>query len=206
VIDGAAVRVSLVCFDGKDGGAVRIDGEAVAKIYSDLSASSSGFDLTHAVTLAENAVAYIGDQKTGPFDIGGSKAREWLLLPLNPNGRSNAEVLSPWANGMDLTRRQSGKWIIDFGVTRSETEAALYEAPFSHVASMVRARRRGLREQRADEKWWIHQRPRPEMRTAIASLKRYIATPRVAKHRVLCGLTLEFCPTVDSWLSLAMMM
>ena len=31
---------------------------------------------------------------------------------------------------MDLTRRPKGKWIIDFGWTMSEADAALYEEPF----------------------------------------------------------------------------
>jgi len=26
------------------------------------------------------------------------------LLPANPNGRSNADVLKPWVNGMNVTR------------------------------------------------------------------------------------------------------
>jgi len=29
---------------------------------------------------------------------------EWLTLPINPNGRSNADVLKPWVNGLDVTR------------------------------------------------------------------------------------------------------
>ena len=63
-------------------------------------------------------VAFIGDQKSGPFDIPGDLAREWLRLPANPNGRTNADVLKPWVNGMDLTRRPAGKWIVDFGLQR----------------------------------------------------------------------------------------
>ena len=52
-------------------------------------------------------------------------------LPANPNGRTNADVLKPWVNGMDLTRRPAGKWIIDFGWhDDSEGQAALYEEPF----------------------------------------------------------------------------
>ena len=43
--------------------------------------------------------------------------------------RTNADVLKPWVNGMDLTRRPSGKWITDFGRLMSEAEAALYGVP-----------------------------------------------------------------------------
>ena len=39
------------------------------------------------------AVAFMGDTKGGPFDVAGDQAREWLRLPANPNGRTNADVL-----------------------------------------------------------------------------------------------------------------
>ena len=75
-------------------------------------------------------MAFMGDTKGGPFDVAGDQAREWLRLPANPNGRTNADVLKPWVNGMDLTRRPAGKWIVDFGWTMSAGDAALYEEPF----------------------------------------------------------------------------
>ena len=78
---------------------------------------------------ANIGVAFMGDTKSGPFDVPGDLAREWLRLPANPNGRPNADVLKPWVNGMDVTRRSADKWIIDFGWEMSEAEAALYEAP-----------------------------------------------------------------------------
>ena len=71
----------------------------------------------------------------------GTLARRWLLEPVNPNGRPNSDVLTPWVNGMDLTRRPSGKWIIDFGWMMSESEAALYEEPFAYVLQHVRHER-----------------------------------------------------------------
>ena len=79
-----------------------------------------GVDLTRVSRLPENAgVAFMGDTKGGAFDVTGDQAREWLRLPANPNGRTNADVLKPWVNGMNLTRRPAGKWIVDFGWTMS---------------------------------------------------------------------------------------
>lgn len=191
VIEGAAVRVALICFDEGGDGPVWLDGHAVAAIYSDLTArplDGMAVDLTQATKLPQNRCAFIGDQKTGPFDIDGDTARDWLLLPKNPNGRSNSDVLKPWSNGMDVTRRPSGRWIIDFGDNMSSSEAALYESPFGYAEKHVKPRRVGLRESRADSNWWLHQRPRPEMRRAILTLRRYLATPRVAKHRLFVWL------------------
>ena len=84
VVDGAAVRVSLVCFseqDAEPGVAIRLDGEPVDEIYTDLTArrDGAGVDLTKARRLARNAgVAFMGDTKGGPFDVPGELAREWL--------------------------------------------------------------------------------------------------------------------------------
>ena len=200
VVDGAAVRVSLVCFSGADDEYVvgsRLDGVAVDEIYTDLTARSDGVgvDLTKACRLAENdGVAFIGDQKSGRFDIAGDQAREWLGLPANPNGRTNADVLKPWVNGMDLTRRPSGKWIVDFGLSMSAGEAALYEEPFRWVQEHVRPAWDKQREARRRDSWWLHHWPRPDMRAALEGLSRYIATPRVAKHRLFVWLDARVCP------------
>jgi len=113
-VEGADVRVSLICFGKNNADRVKLDGTFVSSIYADLSAADDGADLTTAVALSTNKNAFIGDQKTGPFDIEGDLARAWLQLPMNPNGRPNSDVLKPWANGSDLTGRPTGKWIIDF--------------------------------------------------------------------------------------------
>ncbi len=139
VIDGAAVRVSLVCFareDAEHPSDPALDGKPVDAIFTDLTArrGDAGVDLTTANRLRENAgVAFMGDTKGGAFEIPGNLAPQWLRLPANPNGRPNAEVLKPWANGMDITRRSAGKWIVDFGLSMEEGEAALYEGPFQYI-------------------------------------------------------------------------
>ncbi len=190
VVDGAAVRVSLIGF-GKGEDAPVLDGEVVPRIHADLMAE--GADLTEAVQLVENAgVAFQGTVKVGPFDIPGEQAREWLPLPVNPNGCSNADVVRPWANGLDVTRRPRDMWIVDFGINRTEVEAALYEAPFEFVREHVYPVRTALKEDgtpkvRRDghrRYWWRFGETRSGMRAALAPLGRYIITPRVAKHRL----------------------
>ena len=194
VVDGAAVRVSLICFASSDDGlAARLNGEDTSRINADLTGGS--LDLTQAAPLGTNAgVAFQGDIKRGPFDIPGDLAREWLRLPANPNSRTNADVLKPWVNGMDLTRRSQGKWIIDFGDEMGEAEAALYEAPFTYALEHVRPIRQRNREQSSREFWFRHWNPRPAMWAALDGLSRYIATPRVAKHRLFVWLDARVCP------------
>lgn len=189
VNEGAAVRVSLVSF-GCCEDAIRLDGQSVGQIFPDLTAGTdaSAVDLTRARVQKANAgTAFIGTQKNGPFDIPGATAREWLPLP-NPNGRSNAEVVRPWANGMDLVRRPSDKWVIDYGTSTDEASAALYEKPFAHVVEHVKPMRLEVRRDGHRNNWWRHGETRAGFRAAVSGLKRYIGTPRVAKHRVFAWL------------------
>ena len=200
VIDGAAVRVSLVCFSRTDDdfvSAARLDGQPVDEIYADLTArrGGAGVDLTVVRRLSENAnVAFMGDTKGGPFDVTGDQARDWLRLPANPNGRTNADVLKPWMNGMDLTRRPAGKWIVDFGWTMSNGDAALYEEPFRWVKDRVHPMRQRNRRDAYRAYWWRHVEPRQGMWRALDGLSRYIATPTVAKHRLFVWCDARICP------------
>ena len=194
VVDGAAVRVSLVCFAHRDAGLpIRLNGEGASRIAADLTAGAA--DVTKARKVARNAgCAFMGDVKGGPFDVSGDLAREWLRLPANPNGRPNADVLKPWMNGMDVTRRPAGKWIVDFGFEMDESDAALYEAPFAHVAEHVRPMRRRGRHKARARFWWRHVSPGPETWRLLDGLSRCIVTPTVAKHRLFAWLDSRVCP------------
>ena len=109
-------------------------------------------------------------------------AREWLSLPTNANGRTNADVLAPWWNGEDLVGRARDNWIINFG-ERKEEEAAYYEAPFKHAKAEVEPARRNSAPMERD-KWWLLARRAPAMFAALAPLTRFIITPEVSKHRI----------------------
>jgi type II restriction/modification system DNA methylase subunit YeeA len=191
--EGAAVRVSLVCFGAPDAPPGMLDGKPAATIHADLT-SSAGVNLAAAQRLAENtATSYLGIQKTGPFDIPGELARQWLALP-NPHGRPNTEVVKPWFNGLDITRRNRDFWIIDFGTDMAEADACLYEAPFAYAKEHVQPTRVGKREARTNEMWWLFQWSRPLMRRAIAGLPRFIVTPEVSKHRVFAWMAPPIVP------------
>ena len=200
VVDGAAVRVSLVCFGRPTHGSAqeqRLDDEVVDAIYSDLTAKrgSAGIDLTGAHRLDANRnVAFMGDTKGGPFDIPGDQARKWLREPTNPNGRPNSDVLRPWMNGIDVSRRPAQKWIVDFGWTMTEEETALYEAPFQHAKKYVYPRRQRNQRESYREFWWRHAEPRQGMWRALGDLARYIATVRHSKHRLFVWLDKRICP------------
>ena len=194
VVDGAAVRVSLICFAHRSAESpVFLNGRPAAHVHADL--TEGGIDLTQASRLGRNrAVAFLGVYKNGPFDIPGDAAREWLLLPANPNGRPNTDVLKPRINGMDLTRRLKDQWIIDFGPTMNESGAAFYEAPFDHVSEHVKPVRLRKRRERHRRFWWRHGETRPGLWRALDGLSRFSATPTVAKYRVFAWLDTRVCP------------
>ena len=124
----------MVGFDGGEQAERVLDGAPVEEIYADL---TGALDLTEAKLLRENlGIAFMGDTKGGPFDIPPDLARTMLTMTGNPNGRQNSDVVRPWANGLDITRRPRGFHIIDFGPEMSLEDAALYETPSSTPTDM----------------------------------------------------------------------
>jgi type II restriction/modification system DNA methylase subunit YeeA len=99
----------------------------------------------------------------------------------------NADVVHPWIVGVDIVRRPLDRWVVDFGSVTGE-DAALYEKPFQYVAAHVQPARLADRNERTRVNWWQFERPRPELRQQLGKLRRYIATPVVAKHRIFVWL------------------
>jgi hypothetical protein len=185
VLNGAAVRVSMVGFDGGAEQERALDGLPVVAIYPDLTAT---VDLSDARQLAENRdLCVYGSQQKGSFDITPAEAHALLAQP-NAFGRNNADVVKPSVNGQQILRRTSETWVIDFGVNMPLAEASLYEAPFEYVKRVVYPERQGRSEQRQRDFWWLHARPSPRYREIVRAQRRYIASPTVSKHRVFVWL------------------
>lgn len=204
--DGAAVRVALVCFADPDSdiSSMRLDGQTVDKINPNL---TSGQDISIAEVLdANEGVSFLGIQKSGPFDVSGATGRSWLQEPLNPNGKPNSQLLKPYMNWDELSRRDDHRFLIDFERGLSEAQAAQFQAPFEYLRSaqydpgsttdtrtLVEARSTA-RDEHARERWWELYWPRPEMRRAIQGLSRYLVTGETAEHRLFVWLSLPLLP------------
>lgn len=189
VVEGAAVHVSIVGFDDGAQAERMLNGHPVTTINANLTAT---LDLTQARRLPENAgIAFMGDTKGGPFDISAAIAQTMLDAP-NPHGKSNRDVVKPWANGLDVTSRPRGMYIIDFGTEMPLEEAALYEEPFTYAERVIKPER--VTSRSTTGKWWLHERPRGEMREALAPLSRYLVTPTTSKHRLFTWLSAETLP------------
>jgi type II restriction/modification system DNA methylase subunit YeeA len=169
---------------GFDDGAERartLDGKTVEVINSNLTANA---DFVSATSLRVNErIAFIGTTKGGDFDIPENEASRLLHANGNPHGKPNSDVVVPIYNGFDILNRAPQRWLIN-NEDRPLAAAALYEEPHSLVLKRVKPSRDHNRNKWLKENWWKLQRMRPEMRAALAPLRRFIASPRVSKHRV----------------------
>ena len=190
---GAAVRVSLVAFgDCQD--KPKLDDKIVNQIHADLTAVD-GMNLTIAKVLESNQnTCFVGTSKKASFDIDGDLARNMLKQP-NPNAKPNSDVVKPWINGSDLVKRPSDTWIVDFGVSVPEVEAALYEAPFKYTLEYVKPEKMLIRAESEKRYWWLHARTAHEMRLALVGKSRYLVTSIVAKYRIFSWVSASVLPS-----------
>jgi hypothetical protein len=169
----------MIGFDDGTEKQATLDGHHVDDISADL---TSGSRITEAVSLPSNErIAFMGITPSGKFEVDLDKARHFLAEP-NASSSQNRSVLRPWINASEITRRVEGRWIIDFGCDVDIAEAAQFEAPFRYVQEVIAPARAEYRTGKRG--YWCFERPRPEMRAALSSRRRFIATPLVSKHRV----------------------
>ncbi len=191
VLEGAAVRISIVGFDERKESTKTLDGNVVPNINSDLTGSTN---IVQAKPLNENVgIGFRGNQKGGAFDIPADVAQKFKESS-NPSGRSNQDIIKPWWNGLDITGRPRNMWLIDFGTNTTLEDASLYESPLAYVRKHVKPDRDKNPVKSERENWWLPLRGRPEMRTAIAPLRRFLVTPHVSKHRLWVWLDREIIP------------
>jgi hypothetical protein len=113
---------------------------------------------------------------------------------VNPNGRSNKDVVRPFVNAKDVVQKSRNRWIVDFGIDMMEHQAALYESPYQFIKQGVYPDRSHNRREAYRLRWWQHGEARPRMRAALNGKARYLVTPRVAKHRLFTRLCSEVLP------------
>lgn len=186
ILEGAAVRVSMVGFDDGSEEEHTLDGNSVTTINADL---TSYLDVTSAKILDSNTkMTFQGPVKVGAFDIPPEIGK--AMLEADPR---NAEVVKPYINGQDIVKRERRYWLIDFG-KRSEDEAASYPEPFAHVVENVKPKRLKNKDKQRKKFWWRLGRSGEDYKNAVKGLKRQIFTPRVAKHRIFAWYSANTIP------------
>jgi hypothetical protein len=92
-----------------------------------------------------------------------------------------------------------------FGLSEKEVRTQFPEV-YQHLLNSVQSSRaeQAKKSPTADalaylQKFWLHGKPRPEMRLALNGLKRYIATPETSKHRVFQFLDASILADNANW-------
>lgn len=99
--------------------------------------------------------------------------------------------IRPYVNGRDLVQRTRGTMVIDlFGLNEKEVRQRFPEV-YQHLLETVHAGRAEQVKKSATsdakaylDKFWLHGKPRSELRPALATLPRFIATVETTKHRL----------------------
>jgi hypothetical protein len=194
--DGAAVRIAMTV-----AGLQRRDAAATLQtVTAETEGAEGSVDITLATRIGTiNADLTIGADVAGAITL---KANENLTsrgVMLFGAGfivtREEAAALGlgripglerhirEYRNGKDLTSRPRDVMVIDlFGLTESEVRDRFPEV-YQWVHERVKPERDANRDGAIRLKWWIHGRPRTELRDYLVGLPRYIATVETSKHR-----------------------
>jgi hypothetical protein len=199
--DAAAVRVAMtVLVRSSDAAPVATamtvgeDGEItathrVSRLNTDLTVAA---DIAGAVTVP--LLSNQGMMFHGPVLVGsGFIIEEAEALPLLRAYPDLRAVVRPFRNGRDLAQRPRGVYVVDFEL-RTESESRRFPAAFDIVRDRVKPVRDANKRAAYRETWWRFGEPQRQLRGALAGLRRYIATPETAKHRVFRFIDTDVVP------------
>jgi type II restriction/modification system DNA methylase subunit YeeA len=193
ILAGATVHVSMVGFDNGIELYRELDGKIVSLIPANL---SGGTDITMCAFLRENTeTGFIGVSMHGPFDMDESKGLEMLFESGNPNLRPNSDAVRPVLNAYEITKRSDRRWLVSFPPDSKVEDVAGYDAPMKFIRENVQPVRAQNHRKAYRERWWLPGEARPAMQQALKILPRFLATPRVSKHRIFVWITPESLPS-----------
>jgi hypothetical protein len=177
VLQYCAVWTSRVALDPRT--SRLLDNIPVARISSSLDPQSRVAGLPHR--LAGNAaVSFIGSYVLCMGFTVEPRAAQRLVA----NEPRYKEILFPYVNGQDLNSRpdsSASRWVINFH-DWSEERAATYPVCLEQVIRLVKPHREMNKySQSARMRWWLFERSRPELYSAINGLERVLVITRVSK-------------------------
>lgn len=196
--DSAAVRVALTVIAREPASATLVEVDDEAEVVREVEVERLNADLTaHADVAAASRVALEASRGLGSrgFQLIGAgfildPEEAERLLASDPR---HAEIIKRYRNGRDLTSRPRGVYLIDFALL-DEEEAREYPVLYDIVRTRVKPGRDANNRKAYRDYWWRFGEPRRELRTALAGLPRYIATPETSKHRFFTFLEEDIAP------------
>jgi hypothetical protein len=143
---------------------------------------TAGADITSAVPLQANAgLSSNGMMLAGQgFKVTPGQAK----LLAAEEGKDTSRVLRGYVGGAELLNARKQLQLIDFCGMSEEEARKNYPVLYEHLLRSVKPERDKSRDRVFKERWWLFGRVRPELRSFIADLERYIATTETSKHRV----------------------
>jgi hypothetical protein len=193
ILAGATVHVSMVGFDSGQEIVRMLDGNAKQEIPPNL---TSGLDTTASKRLLSNAsIGFIGISMHGPFDMDEVTGLTMLNQGGNPNSKPNSDVVRPVLNAFEITSAGERRWLVSFQPEGSLEEALGYEAPMRIIRKNVYPLRQKNHRKTYRDHWWLPGEARPAMQKKLSGSKRFIATPRVSKHRLFVWVSSECLPS-----------
>lgn len=148
-------------------------------------------DLSRPTSLPENAgLAFVGETLWEPAQLSGRQSVA-LLAAHNPTGRPNSDVIRRFVGVESEVAHDYVQ--IDFPAHFNEQEASLYLNPSSHLRS---------RHSDSNPTWWLNPHANSALRTTVARLDRYLATPLNAETPAWDWIESERLPT-NSLLAMA---
>lgn len=132
-----------------------------------------------------------------PGDAGFILESHEAVSLLHGKPRTWREIIRPYLIGNDLTKdpeQRPSRWVIDFG-HRTLEEAMEFPEALQVVRDLVKPARDKIRRPGYRRYWWRFKEPLREMRAAIATFDRYIASPAQAKRIQFSWVGRGICPS-----------
>jgi len=191
--DGAAVRVAMTVAAPGDGAGrlLRVVDESPGEEGEVKVELAEKTGLIHADLSIGANVAGVGPLRANSgISSPGLKLHGagFIVTPEEAASLGNPPIVREYRNGRDLTDRPRGVMLIDtWGLSEPELRQQ-YPAVWQRLAERVKPERDAKAHSKDGaayaKHWWMHGKPRPELRKMLVGLPRYIATVETAKHRV----------------------
>jgi hypothetical protein len=197
--DGAAVRIAMtVGAPGSGEGRLLTVTDERAEGGEGMEVSlSEQCGMIHAdLTIGANVAAATALRANGGISSPGFKLHgSGFIVTAEEVARLEADApVFDYRNGKDLTDRPRGVRLIDlFGFDADEVRRR-WPATYQRVLETVKPVRDINNRASYRDNWWTFGEPRKDLRPALASLPRYIATVETAKHRIFQFLDASIAP------------
>ena len=108
------------------------------------------------------------------------------------------DLVKPYRNGKDISRSCRNAYVVDcFGIDNPADIQRDNPDIYQLLLERVYPVRSAERNKNIRDKWWLFERPRPELRKSISGLNRYIATLDTSRHRFFVFLESHILPDVQ---------